>query len=115
MTTLPELLKTLMEMNGSDLHLTADTPPQIRVHGDLQRLSLPVLTPADTKQLAYSVLTDSQKKRFEDTKELDFSFGLSAISSRLEHPRFPRTAQAGHAVREDSQPTSASARLRGGQ
>ena len=43
MATLPELLKTLVEMDGSDLHITTDTPPQVRVHGDLQRLQLPEL------------------------------------------------------------------------
>jgi twitching motility protein PilT len=75
--TLPELLKTTVEMSASDLHLTANTPPHVRVHGKLQRLNnLPVLTPADTKQLAYSVCTDAQKKRFEETQELDFSFGI---------------------------------------
>ena len=68
--TLPELLKTTVEMKGSDLHLTVSTPPQVRVDGKLQRLPLPELAPADTKQLAYSVLTDSQKKRFEETMEL---------------------------------------------
>src|SRR6476659_4395629 len=80
MATLPELLTTLVEKKGSDLHITADTPPQVRVHGDLERLPLPVLTPADTKQLAYSVLTDAQKKRFEETKELDFSFGIRGLA-----------------------------------
>jgi len=83
MATLPELLTRLVEAGGSDLHITADTPPQIRVHGHLQRLDLPVLTPADTKTLAYSVLTDDQKKRFELTKELDCSFGLKGIGSRF--------------------------------
>src|SRR6184192_4102633 len=83
MATLPELLKTLVDMGGSDLHLTTDTPPQIRVHGHLQRLPMPALTPAETKNLAYSVLTDEQKKRFEQTKELDCSFGLKNIGSRF--------------------------------
>jgi twitching motility protein PilT len=83
MATLPELLKTLVDMGGSDLHLTTDTPPQIRVHGHLQRLDLPNLAPGDTKMLAYSVLTDAQKKRFEETKELDCSFGLKTIGSRF--------------------------------
>jgi twitching motility protein PilT len=83
MATLPELLKTLVEMNGSDLHITTNTPPQVRVHGHLQRLPLPELTPAESKQLAYSVLTDSQKKRFEETSELDFAFGIEAIASRF--------------------------------
>ncbi len=83
MATLPELLKTLVELNGSDLHITTNTPPQVRVHGHLQRLALPDLQPADSKQLVYSVLTDSQKKRFEETSELDFSFGIKAIGSRF--------------------------------
>src|SRR5436190_3898309 len=80
MATLPDLLKTTVEMNGSDLHLTTDTPPQIRVHGELERLPLSVLTPAETKQLVYSVLTDSQKKRFEESNELDFSFGIKGLA-----------------------------------
>jgi twitching motility protein PilT len=80
MATLPELLRTLVEFSGSDLHLTTETPPQIRVHGKLQTLDLPPLGPADTKALAYSVLTDAQKKRFEETLELDFSFGIRGIA-----------------------------------
>jgi twitching motility protein PilT len=80
MATLPELLKTLVEMGGSDLHITTNTPPQVRVHGHLQRLEGGDMAPSDTKQLAYSVLTDSQKKRFEETLELDFSFGLKGLA-----------------------------------
>src|SRR6187455_2642978 len=80
MATLPELLKTLVENHGSDLHITTNTPPQIRVHGHLRPLELPALGPADTKALAYSVLTDAQKKRFEETLELDFSFGIRSIA-----------------------------------
>ncbi|MEO5894872.1 MAG: type IV pili twitching motility protein PilT, partial [Vicinamibacterales bacterium] len=80
MATLPELLKTLVDHNGSDLHLTTNTPPQIRVHGKLQTLDLPVMGPAETKALAYSVLTDAQKKRFEEALELDFSFGIKGMA-----------------------------------
>jgi twitching motility protein PilT len=80
MATLPDLLKTLVENSGSDLHITINTPPQIRVHGHLQRLDGTDLTAAETKQLAYSVLTDAQKKRFEETLELDFSFGIKGIA-----------------------------------
>jgi twitching motility protein PilT len=80
MATLPELLQTLVQVNGSDLHLTTQTPPQIRVHGKLQTLDLPSLGPSETKGLAYSVLTDSQKKRFEETLELDFSFGIRGLA-----------------------------------
>jgi twitching motility protein PilT len=80
MATLPELLQTLVELSGSDLHVTTQTPPQIRVHGKLQTLDLPPLGPAETKGLAYSVLTDAQKKRFEETLELDFSFGIRGLA-----------------------------------
>jgi twitching motility protein PilT len=80
MATLPELLKTMVEQDGSDLHIATNTPPQIRVHGHLHRLDLPDLQPADTKQLVYSVLTDAQKKRFEETLELDFSFGIRGLA-----------------------------------
>src|SRR5918995_2389892 len=80
MPTLPELLKTTVEIDGSDLHLTIGTPPQVRVHGHLKRLEYPDLTPSETKALAYSVLTDAQKKRFEETMELDFSFGIRDIA-----------------------------------
>src|SRR5215510_9923968 len=80
MSTLPELLKTTLDMNGSDLHICTNTPPQVRVHGHLQRLQLPELTPSETKQLVYSVLTDAQKKRFEETLELDFSFGIRGLA-----------------------------------
>ena len=80
MATLPELLKTTVEMDGSDLHITTNTPPQIRVHGHLQRLQMPELNPSETKALVYSVLTDAQKKRFEESKELDFSFGIRGLA-----------------------------------
>src|SRR5215475_4177798 len=78
--SLSDLLKKMMEMNGSDLHITTNSPPQVRVHGHLQPLDMPPLTPAETKQLAYSVLTDAQKHRFEENLELDFSFGLKGLA-----------------------------------
>ena len=80
MATLVELLKTTVDMNGSDLHITAETPPQVRVNGHLQRLPGSELNPSETKQLVYSVLTDAQKKTFEESKELDFSFGIKGLS-----------------------------------
>ncbi len=80
MATLPELLKKTVELNGSDLHLSIQSPPVVRVHGELTRLESPELTPSDTKTLAYSVLTDAQKKRFEETQELDFSFGIRGLA-----------------------------------
>jgi twitching motility protein PilT len=78
--SLSELLKKLLEMGGSDLHITTNSPPQVRVHGVLQALDFPPLAPADTKALAYSVMTDAQKHRFEENLELDFSFGLKGIA-----------------------------------
>src|SRR5687767_5860958 len=80
MATLPDLLKTTVELNGSDLHITTASPPQVRVHGHLQKLPLPEMTPSETKQLVYSVLTDAQKKRFEESMELDFSFGIRGLA-----------------------------------
>lgn len=80
MATLMELLQQMVAMEGSDLHLTTETPPQVRVHGHLQRLDGALLVPSDTKQLCYSVLTDAQKKRFEETLELDFSFGIKGLA-----------------------------------
>src|SRR5881392_1184667 len=78
--SLSDLLKRMLEMNGSDLHITTNSPPQVRVHGHLVPLDLPQMTPAETKQLAYSVMTDSQKHRFEEHLELDFSFGLKGLA-----------------------------------
>ena len=80
MATLPDLLKVTVDLGGSDLHITTNTPPQVRINGFLRPLDLPVLAPADTKQVAYSVLTDAQKRRFEETMELDFAFGIRGMA-----------------------------------
>ena len=78
--SLSDLLKKLLEMNGSDLHIATNSPPQIRVDGALRPLDMPPMTPSETKQLAYSVLTDAQKHRFEEQLELDFSFGIKGLA-----------------------------------
>jgi twitching motility protein PilT len=79
--SLSELLRKLDEMRGSDLHITTGSAPQVRVDGHLRPLEgYRTLTSADTKQLAYSVLTDAQKHRFEESLELDFSFGVKGLS-----------------------------------
>src|SRR6266404_3865787 len=67
--TLSELLKKMIEMGGSDLHVTTNSAPRVRVHGKLRPLDMPPLTASDTKSLAYSVLTDAQKHRFEENLE----------------------------------------------
>ena len=76
---LPDLLKATLELGGSDLHLSMGSPPQVRVDGHLRRLELPELAPDVIKALTYSVLTDVQKKKFEETWELDLAFGLRGV------------------------------------
>ena len=78
--TLHQLLKTMVERGGSDLHVTTNSPPQIRIDGKLVPLDMPPLTAPETKQLAYSVLTDAQKHRFEENLELDLSFGIKGLA-----------------------------------
>ena len=79
--SLSELLKRMVDSGGSDLHLTTNSPPRVRVHGELKPLEdIPPLGPSETKQLAYSILTDQQKHRFEENLELDFSFGIKNIA-----------------------------------
>ena len=79
--TLSQLLKIMTDMRGSDLHLSKDTAPMVRVDGHLRPLeNFPIFNAAEIKGLAYSVLTDAQKHRFEENLELDFSFGIKGLS-----------------------------------
>jgi len=80
MLTLAAMLQQVIQVGGSDLHLTPGTPPQIRVDGKLRPLGSPPLTAADTERLAYSIMTDAQKQAFEDKWELDFSFCIRELS-----------------------------------
>jgi len=73
--TLSELLKKMIEMGGSDLHISTNSPPRVRVHGKLRLWTWPRLTAANTKALAYSVLTDAQKHRFEEIWSWIFRLG----------------------------------------
>ncbi|MGC8762821.1 MAG: type IV pilus twitching motility protein PilT [Acidobacteriota bacterium] len=76
-----QLLKFLVDNGGSDLHITVNSPPQIRIHGKLQPIEgIKPLTAAETKQLCYSILTDQQKHKFEENLELDLSFGIKGLS-----------------------------------
>ena len=79
MPTLEDLLRTTAELDGSDLHVTAGSSPQVRVQGELRALDLPRLGADDTRELAYSALSDGQRRRFEDTRELDCSFGVRGV------------------------------------
>ncbi len=75
------LLEEMIEKDASDLHIVAGERPKIRVDGDIVNASSDeVLTPKDTLSLAYSVLTENQKKRFETENELDFSFGIQNLA-----------------------------------
>jgi twitching motility protein PilT len=75
------LLEEMIEKEASDLHITAGERPKLRVDGDIVNSSVAeVLLPKDTLQLAYSVLTENQKKRFETEDELDFSFGIQNLA-----------------------------------
>ncbi|NLT67147.1 MAG: PilT/PilU family type 4a pilus ATPase [Acidobacteria bacterium] len=79
MSTLPELLQKTLQAGASDLHITTGSPPQIRVDGRLRPVEEQTLTAADTKRLAYSVMTDGQKHQFEEKWEIDFSFGIKDL------------------------------------
>ncbi|MGH7889210.1 MAG: type IV pilus twitching motility protein PilT [Thermodesulfobacteriota bacterium] len=74
-----ELLKVVVENDSSDLHITAGAPPMLRIDGKLVPIKHPPLTPSETKDLCYSVLTDMQKHKFEENWELDFSFGVDSL------------------------------------
>ncbi|HVS64192.1 MAG TPA: type IV pilus twitching motility protein PilT [Thermoanaerobaculia bacterium] len=78
--SLNSLLKQTVEQGGSDLHITINSAPQVRVDGVLRPLNLPPLTPTETKQIAYSILTDNQKHRLEEDLEIDFSFGIRGLA-----------------------------------
>ena len=77
---LHQLLRAMIEKGASDMHITTGSPPLLRVDGAVVPLKLQPLSPVDTKQLCYSVLTEEQKIMFEKEKELDLSFGVKNLS-----------------------------------
>jgi twitching motility protein PilT len=79
--TMADLLQILVDRGGSDLHITTGTYPSIRVAGKLTPLTqFEQLTPQDTQRLAYSVLSEAQKQKFEEENELDLSFGIQSLA-----------------------------------
>lgn len=80
MVSLRDLLEQMVKSGASDLHLTVGAPPVLRVDGKLQRTNHDVLNSEATKKLAYSMLNEKQKLKFEQNWELDFSFGIEAMS-----------------------------------
>jgi twitching motility protein PilT len=92
---LHQLLKAMVEKGASDLHVTTGSPPQLRIDGQLVPLKTPPLSPVDTKQLCYSILTDAQKHKFEEENELDLSFGVKGLSRFRANVFMQRGAVAG--------------------
>lgn len=79
MITINHLLVEAVERGASDLHLTQNAPPILRIDGRLEALDLPPLTPADSQRMIYSLLSDAHKARFEERWELDFSVEIEDI------------------------------------
>ncbi|MBW2504929.1 MAG: PilT/PilU family type 4a pilus ATPase, partial [Deltaproteobacteria bacterium] len=78
--SIQQMLKTMVEAGASDLHVTTGTPPLMRVDGKMAPMPMRHLQPADTKQICYSILTEAQKRKFEEHNELDFSFGVKGLA-----------------------------------
>lgn len=95
MATLYDLLKMMIDKNASDLHITTGSSPRLRIDGKLVNIDHPQLTPADTKALCYSILTDAQKHKYEETNELDLSFGVKGLSRFRANIFMQRGAVAG--------------------
>jgi len=95
MAALYDLLKMMVERGGSDLHITTGSSPRLRIDGKLVSIDHPTLSPADTKALCYSVLTDAQKHKFEENNELDLSFAIKGVSRFRANIFMQRGAVAG--------------------
>ncbi len=78
--TLTALLRAMVEQDASDLHLSATTTPQFRIHGKLFKAKADILQPDTIRELIYEILTEQQKKVFESNHELDFSFGVKDVA-----------------------------------
>ncbi len=92
---MPQLLKAMLDKGASDLHITTGTPPQLRIDGELIPLRVDPLTPAETRELCYSVLSDAQKLRFEEDQEIDLSFGIKNLARFRANVFMQRSAVAG--------------------
>jgi twitching motility protein PilT len=77
---LPALLKTMVDKEASDLHITVGVPPEFRIAGKMVKVKMDPLGPAESKDMCYSVLTDSQKSEFERELDIDFSFGIKDLA-----------------------------------
>lgn len=75
-----ELLAFGVKNKASDLHLSAGVPPMIRVHGDVRRINLPAMEHKDVHSMVYDIMTDTQRKIYEETLECDFSFEIPNLA-----------------------------------
>jgi twitching motility protein PilT len=73
---MPQLLRFAVAQKSSDVHISAGEPPMLRVHGEVERIDVPALTPEDTHRLIFDTLSDSQRKTFQEKLEVDFAFQL---------------------------------------
>ncbi|MFC1558835.1 type IV pilus twitching motility protein PilT [candidate division KSB1 bacterium] len=74
-----QLLEFSMKKGASDLHLSSGSPPRMRVHGEMKKINIPNFTKDDIHYMIYDIMNDEQKKRFEESKEIDFSCQLGGI------------------------------------
>jgi len=81
-----ELLAFAVKNKASDLHLSAGLPPMIRVHGDIRRINLPPMEHEDVHAMVYDIMSDAQRKTYEEMLECDFSFGIPNLEE-LNAPR----------------------------
>lgn len=75
-----ELLAFSVKNNASDLHISAGLPPMLRVHGDIRRINLPAMEHKDVHGLVYDIMSDTQRKMFEENLETDFSFEIPNLA-----------------------------------
>lgn len=88
-----EVLLEVLDRRASDLHITAGTPPMLRVRGRLAPMEgYPVLTPTDTREIVYSILSDSQRQRFENNWQLDFAYQIPGRARFRVNAYFQRSA-----------------------
>ena len=79
--SIDELLEHMVARDASDLHVTVGTPPVIRVRGEVERLDeYAPLTPDDTQELLYRILSSEQQKNFEIKRQLDFSHSIPGLA-----------------------------------
>src|SRR5205807_7892921 len=88
-----DVLLEVVDRRASDLHLTAGAPPMVRVRGRLTAMEgYPTLTPTDTREIVYSILSDSQRQRFENNWQLDFAYQIPGRARFRVNAYFQRAA-----------------------